>query len=215
MSELSNNTIRSGILLALFALVGTSLLSYTNEVTRERIIDNERNALLKSLHSVVPADSHDNDIYHDTISVIDASLAVKNEPVTIYRATKNGQPVTAVFSSIAPDGYNGKIKLLVAVNVSGELSGVRVISHRETPGLGDAIDAERSNWIFWFNGKSLQQPAEKDWRVKKDGGIIDQFTGATVTPRAVVKAIKNTLIYYRNHKQAVFKPTQVTEVTND
>jgi len=116
-----------------------------------------------------------------------------------------GWPVAAVFAPVAPDGYNGNIRLLVAVRLDGTLAGVRVLAHRETPGLGDNIEAERSDWILGFSGKSLQDPKADSWKVQRDGGVFDQFTGATITPRAVVKAVKNTLLYYQEHGQKLFE----------
>lgn len=213
MTSITRNSIRSAILLAIFALIGTSLLSFTHDQTRDKILSNERNAILYSLHNIISPDTHDNDLFTDTIIVTDASLLGTPDPITVYRARKQGQPVAAVFSSIAPDGYNGVIKLLVGIDYSGVVTGVRVVTHRETPGLGDAIESERSNWILGFAGKSLNKPAVDKWKVKKDSGIFDQFTGATITPRAIVKAVKNTLLYYQAHQQEIFavKPTMTEQ----
>jgi electron transport complex protein RnfG len=127
----------------------------------------------------------------------------------------HGQPVAAIFTSVAPDGYSGNIKLLVGILHNGVLAGVRVISHKETPGLGDAIEADRSNWILSFNEKSLQNPPLKQWGVKKDGGFFDSFTGATITPRAVVNAVKNTLLYFQENREMIFSATTAaTEASN-
>jgi len=204
MTNVTSNSIRSGILLGLFALVGTGLLSITFEATRDRISANERDALLSGLHKIVEPGTHDNDLFTDTIEVSDEQLLGSDTPVTVYRARKQGQPVAAVFSSVAPDGYNGVIKLLVGVSFDGTLTGVRVVTHKETPGLGDAIEAERTDWVLGFKGKSLVTPSIDKWKVKKDGGVFDQFTGATITPRAIVKAVRNTLLYYKAHQQVVF-----------
>jgi electron transport complex protein RnfG len=105
---------------------------------------------------------------------------------------------------VVPDGYSGPIKLLVAVNYDGTLGGVRVISHKETPGLGDKIEESRSDWVLGFNGKSLTDPLLEKWKVKRDGGIFDQFTGATITPRSIVSAVKHTLLYERDHRDALY-----------
>jgi len=207
MATLTNNSIRSGILLALFALIGTALLSFTHDSTRDRIASNERDALLKNLHKIINPNMHDNDLYTDNITVTNEKLLGTSDPVTVYRARMRGKNIAAVFSSIAPNGYSGTIKLLVGISRNGTLTGVRVVSHKETPGLGDAIEVERSNWILSFDQKSLINPDIKNWRVKKDGGDFDQFTGATITPRAIVKAVKNTLVYYKNHQQEVFADT--------
>jgi len=204
MRTARENMQRSAIVLFLFAFIGTTVLSFTHEATEDRILQNERDALLRSLHTIVKPDTHDNDIYQDTMKVSDAELLGSAEPVDVYIARKQGKAVAAVFASIAPNGYNGTIKLLVGVDLNGILTGVRVISHMETPGLGDAIEEQRSDWILGFNGKSLQNPAEEQWKVKKDGGFYDQFTGATITPRAIVKAVRNTLLYFRANKQRLF-----------
>jgi len=194
-----------GALLGLFAIIATVILAMTYENTRERIAENERNVLLRNLHAVISHERHDNDIFSDTLEVIDNKLLGTRDPVTIYRARSQGAPVAAVFTIVAPDGYSGNIKLLVAINVDGTLSGVRVINHKETPGLGDYIEVERSDWITRFDGLSLNNPDEKGWHVKRDGGQFDQFTGATITPRAVVKAIHNCLLYFEEHQQDVFR----------
>lgn len=197
--------IQMGVLLGMFAIIGTAILAITHEQTKERIAENERNVLLRNLHAVISPDSHDNELFADTIEVTDTKLLGTKKPVTVYRARLNGKPVAAVFAAIAPEGYNGNIKLLVAINMDGTLSGVRVIGHRETPGLGDYIEETRSDWITKFTGLSLRNPDKKGWRVKRDGGEFDQFTGATITPRAIVKAVYNCLRYFKQHQQDVFR----------
>ncbi len=161
--------------------------------------------MLRSLHQIIRPESHNNDIYRDVIQVSDPLLGTE-QPVSVYRARQGEQPVAAVIASVAPEGYGGEIKLLVGIRYDGTLAGVRVVSHKETPGLGDAIEAERSDWILKFAGRSLTNPEEKRWKVKKDGGVFDQFTGATITPRAVVQAVHNTLLYYRKNREALFTP---------
>ena len=209
------HVIGTGILLALFAVIGASLVALTHHATAARIAANERAALLRSLHTLISPDIHDNDIFTDTLEVRDPALLGSPEPLTVYRARKGGKPVAAVLTAIAPDGYSGNIKLLVAIRADGVLAGVRVVSHRETPGLGDAIDAERSDWILGFAGRSLADPGERGWAVKKDGGIFDQFTGATITPRAVVKAVHKALIYFNRNRQALFAPATATTEKQD
>ncbi len=195
------------IILLLFAMMGTLMVAYTFEQTRDQIAANERATLLRKLHRLIAPEQHDNVLLEDAVSVRDEALLGSDEPVMVYRARKNGEPVALVIAAIAPDGYSGSIKLLVGINVDGTLSGVRVVTHRETPGLGDAIDEIRSDWIHVFDGKSLQAPDLSRWSVKKDGGDFDQLTGATITPRAVVKAARNALLYYRDHQEALFAPT--------
>ncbi len=195
----------SATFLFLFATVGTALVAFTYDNTAERIADNQRRALLKSLNELVPGEQYDNDIYTDILYVQNNELLGTETTVPVYRARKGGWPVAAVLATVATDGYNGNIHLLVAIKLDGTLSGVRVVQHRETPGLGDAIEAERSDWILGFVDKSLTTPGEKNWKVKRDGGEFDQFTGATITPRAVVKAVKKALLYYRAYGHILFE----------
>ncbi|HEY9198768.1 MAG TPA: electron transport complex subunit RsxG [Gammaproteobacteria bacterium] len=195
-------------ILLLFAVLGTGLVAFTFDNTRGIIEANARAALLQNLHELVPPERHDNDLVNDTVAVRDTNLLGTDEPVTVYRARRNGQPAAAILAPVAPDGYSGDIKLLVAINADGTLAGVRVTAHRETPGLGDGIEADRSDWILKFTGRSLGDPDEKRWAVKKDGGVFDQFTGATITPRAVVKAVKKALIYFQHNRQTLFADAQ-------
>ena len=203
------------IILLLFALIGTALVVTTFDNTRERIAANERATLLRKLHQLIRPEQHDNTLLEDTLTVTNRPLLGTSRPVTVYRARKAGQPVALVITPIAPDGYSGSIKLLVGINVDGTLSGVRVVAHRETPGLGDAIDETRSNWIHIFDNRSLEDPPLARWRVKKDGGDFDQLTGATITPRAVVKAVRQALLYYRDNQEALFARSETGTPATD
>ena len=194
----------SGLFLWLFAVVGTSLVALTEFGTREPILENERLILLRNLNALLPQEQLDNDIVNDVLELPANSLLGTDTPSLVYRARKQGTPVAAIFSSIAPQGYSGKIHLLVGVYTDGRIAGVRVIKHSETPGLGDAIEVRKSPWITEFNDKSLDRPDQKGWQVKRDGGEFDQFTGATITPRAVVRAVRNTLLYYRENADMIF-----------
>jgi len=199
---------RVGLMLALFAIVATTLVAYTEESTREQIKENERLALLDAINVLVPKQSYDNAILNDTIVLPPTPQLGTTEPTLVYRARKNDEPVAVVLSSVAPDGYSGSIRILIAINVDGRLSGVRVISHKETPGLGDKIDVHRDNWILQFAGLSLESPDKSRWKVKKDGGDFDQFTGATITARAVVNAIRRTLEFYEANQVKLFVPAE-------
>jgi electron transport complex protein RnfG len=200
----------TAFILLMFALIGTALVAYTFENTRERIAANERAALLQKLNRLIPPERYDNVLLKDTTQARDEKLLGTRDPVMVYRARKAGRPVALVLAPVAPDGYSGTIRLLVGINVDGTLSGVRAVSHHETPGLGDAIDEDRSDWIHSFDGKSLTSPPLNRWKVRKDGGDFDQFTGATITPRAVVKAVRNALLYYREHKEMLFENARET-----
>lgn len=190
--------------LGLFALLGLGLVALVHDRTEPRIAANQRALLQRALESLVPAESHDNDLLADTVTATDPALGT-GRPVTVHRARQRGEPVAAVLSPVATDGYNGAIELLVAIRADGRLAGVRVLNHRETPGLGDPIDLDKSNWILAFEGRSLDDPPASRWQVRRDGGDFDQFTGATVTPRAVVKAVYQTLVFFRAHGEGLFQ----------
>lgn len=200
---LARHMLRTALLLAIFAIIGTALVAYIFKATEQPIADSQRAALLRSLHALVPRDIHDNDLFTDVIRVSDPLLGNK-QPMRVFRARLKDKPVAVVIEAVATEGYSGNIFLLVALKHNGELLGVRVTRHRETPGLGDAVDEERSNWILGFTGRSLNNPSINGWRVKRDGGEFDQFTGATITPRAVVKAVFNVLQYYRAQGDALY-----------
>ena len=194
--------VSAAVLLGLFSVLGMGLVTWVHDSTAARIEENQRQTLLHSLQNLIPADHYDNDLLADAVQISLSERGLK--PVTVYRARKSGKPVAAVFSTVAPDGYSGEIRLLVAVKADGSLAGVRVLAHKETPGLGDLIDESKSLWILGFDGLSLGNPPEKQWKVKRDGGSFDQFTGATVTPRAVVKAVKNILLFFKANQETVF-----------
>ncbi len=191
------------IVMGLFSLIALVLVGQIDRLTSSRIAANERQTLLASLGELIAPDSHDNDMLSDRINVTDPRLG-SDRPLPVYRARKAGKVIAVALTVIAPEGYSGAIRLLVAVRTDGTLAGVRVLSHKETPGLGDWIERERSDWILGFDGRSLQSPAEPGWAVRKDGGVFDQFSGATITPRAVVVAVRNALRMVRDHRRDLF-----------
>lgn len=201
----------SALVLAAFALIGTALVALTNTLTAPRIVANEKAQRLKAFAELIDPARYDNQLDADTITVRDPGLLGTQDNVLVYRARKNGQPVALLLAVVAPDGYSGNINLLVGINSNGSLSGVRVTGHRETPGLGDGIEVARSDWILGFNGKSIAAPEPAGWRVLKDGGEFDQFTGATITPRAVVAAVFRALQYYRENTEMLFATTTSDE----
>lgn len=203
---------RSAALLGLFALVGTGLVALVFDTTKEPIAESERAYMLRSLNAVINKDLYDNDIFTDYIEVVSNDFLGTDKPIPVFRARKNDQPVAVAITPIARQGYVGPIKLLVGIDVNGTVIGVRVLSHRETPGLGDAIEDKRSDWILGFDGRSLSNPESKNWRVRRDGGVFDQFTGATVTPRAVVRAVHDALKFYEKNRKRLF--TQKSVITN-
>lgn len=199
-SKPQNNILMVGWLLAVSALLGTGMLALVNGHSKPYIAENERQELLRSVSAVIPSQSYTNDILQDTIEVVDEQLLGTEKPSTVYRARHGAQAVAVALSAVAPDGYTGPIALLIGIDLSGTVTGVRVIKHRETPGLGDGIEIQRSNWIDSFIGKSSGKPAASRWKVKRDGGDFDQFTGATITPRAVVGAVHRALQYFEQNR---------------
>lgn len=212
MKTLARSMGVAALILTGFAIVGTGLVVVTYSGTRDIIAEAQRAALEASLNQLVPADRYDNRVTEDRIEVVAPEWLGTDQPVTVYRARRNGQPVALFATPVAPDGYSGPIQLLVGVYADGALAGVRVLAHKETPGLGDGIEEKRSPWILAFAGKSLDSPQSERWKVKKDGGVFDQFTGATITPRAVVKATRKFLEYVRTHREQLFAPAGATTV---
>ena len=196
----------SGAFLWLFAVAGTTLVAVTEYGTSEAIAENERRLLLRNLHALLPPERFDNDIANDILELPASPLLGTDEASVAYRARRQGAPVAVIFNSIAPNGYSGRIHLLVGVYVDGSVAGVRVVKHAETPGLGDAIERRKSDWILGFDGKSLANPDRQGWQVKRDGGDFDQLTGATITPRAVVAAVHDSLLYYQQNADMLFAP---------
>jgi len=200
----SNQAWRSALALGLVVIIGTTLLALVDRLTRDRISDQEQRVILQQLQQIIPDEAHDNALHLDYFQFRDEATFPQGQTVTAYRARQQGQPVAVILRFAAVDGYNGRINLLAGIDVAGRLAGVRVTSHKETPGLGDGIEIERSDWILDFNDKSLQQPALEHWKVRRDGGSFDQMSGATITPRAVVNAVRLALLYFREHQEELF-----------
>lgn len=212
MSEsiVKHAVVTAGIL-TVFTVVFTALLAYTNSTTKAPIAATEAAARMALFRQILPEELHDNDMLHDAVKVPAGGDLANREDTMMYRARLQGSPSALILETTAPDGYSGDIKLLLAIKANGELAGVRVIAHKETPGLGDYIDITHSDWIKGFNGKSLANPDEEGWHVKKDGGKFDYVTGATITPRAVVKAVHNALNYASKHQQEIFAAAAIKE----
>jgi electron transport complex protein RnfG len=208
MNVIQKHILSVGLVLAGFAVGATSIVAVTEAYTHDKIIENERQTLLSAINALVDSSEYNNDILTDVITLPKTQQLATKEETRVYRARQNGVPVAAVFTSIAPNGYSGSIKLLVGVYHDGTLAGVRVINHKETPGLGDKINENKTNWILKFKGLSLTNPADSQWTIKKDGGEFDQFTGATITPRAVVTAVKKSLQFFEQNRDELFKETK-------
>lgn len=201
MQMISQSVSRNSIILGIFAVITTGLVVLTANLTRDSIAQAVEATLKKSLFEVMPRERLDNDLLNDQISLPADKLLGTKVAKTAYVASHSGEPSGIILQAIAPEGYGGSINLLVGIDADGAITGVRVIPpHSETPGLGDAIELQKSRWILSFNGKSLANTPEPRWRVKKDGGEFDSFTGATITPRAVVDAVYKALQYFDANK---------------
>ena len=194
---------RTGLLLGLFTLIATALVTLLYEATEPRISANQQAVKLRLLNQLIPPQRYDNDLVNDTITVPGQPRFGHPKRVALYRARLAGRPVAAIIEATAEDGYNGAIRLLVALWVDATVAAVRVISHQETPGLGDRIEARRSDWIDQFAGRSLHNPDRAMWGVKRDGGYFDQLSGATITARAVVRTVAETVDYFEQNRTMI------------
>ncbi|RUM48333.1 MAG: electron transport complex subunit RsxG, partial [Marinomonas sp.] len=168
---------KNSIGLGIFAIMTAGLIAVTHQLTEHTIEDNIVQAQLSAFNEILPADRYDNNLAEANIMLDADPLLGSAEPVQAFIARKDGQVSAIIFETIAPGGYNGNLDLLVAVDRNGVVTGSRVISHKETPGLGDKVDLQKSKWILSFGDKSLENTSLKQWNVKKDGGEFDQFTG--------------------------------------
>lgn len=189
--------------LAAFALAASVLLGFADLTTREAIQTRLQEDLKASLEQVMPAALHDNDLLADSVTLPSADANIGAAETVVYLAKQQGEVTGVCFKLVAPDGYSGPISLVMGIDKNGEILGVRIISHTETPGLGDKIEIGKSNWVLSFNGKSLANLSRAQWAVKKDGGVFDQFAGATITPRKIVQAIKGGLEFFKAHRSAL------------
>ncbi len=199
---------KSGLSLAIFALISVLLVATTNSITKPKVLENQARMLLQALNEVLPASHYDNDLAASKIILSPQKTGFsRNTPV--YLARKQGKPIAAIFEVTTLKGYSGAITLLIGIHAeSHTLSGVRVVKHQETPGLGDKVEVKKSDWALKFNGKSLENPKLTGWYVKKDGGDFDQFTGATITPRAVVNTVRSTLLFAQQNMRSLFQLSQ-------
>jgi H+/Na+-translocating ferredoxin:NAD+ oxidoreductase subunit G len=195
---------KTGLTLACIAAICTALVAATYQATRQRIADNQKALLEQSLQPALAGLFYDGGVTESRLVLQPPHGLPGSGPAIIYRAYSGGEPVAALFVVTARDGFSGPIRILVGVGVDGVVSGVRILEHRETPGLGDKIDSSRSDWVLQFDGHSLGDPGVSGWAIEADGGEFDQLTGASVTPRAVIKAIRDTLLYFDTHRDEIF-----------
>lgn len=202
---MSDTTIvRSGVTLAVIAAICTALVALTYQSTEQRIAANEIAWLERSLQPALSGLFYDSGVIESRIILPPPHDLPGTDAAMIYRVYAQREPVAALFVVTARDGYSGPIRILVGIETSGKVTGVHVLEHRETPGLGDRVESGKSDWVKQFNGRSLVDPAQAGWQIKGDGGQFDQLTGASVTPRAIIKAIKETLLYFESHREDVF-----------
>ncbi|MEZ9365696.1 electron transport complex subunit RsxG [Vibrio sp. 10N.286.49.E11] len=193
---------KNGLVLAIFACASTGLVAVTHYLTKDQIKQQEQAQLLSVLNQVIPHDQHDNELF-SSCTLVQAEELGTEQAMPAYIAKLNGEPSAIAIEAIAPDGYNGAIKVIVGMKTDGTILGTRVLSHQETPGLGDKIDLRVSDWILSFAGKQVTDSNLDRWKVRKDGGDFDQFTGATITPRAVVRSVKQAVQYVNQNNQAL------------
>ncbi|WP_039918387.1 electron transport complex subunit RsxG [Cellvibrio mixtus] len=207
---------KNSLILTAFALATAGALALTNLGTQDRIASAERAAQQRALYEIIPLSQHDNDLLTDTIPVPQSGWSDLGVDATgkIHRARRNGEISALIIPAVAHDGYSGDISMIVGVNRDGTIAGVRILLHKETPGLGDKIELKKSQWILNFDGKSLQVPVIEEWNVKKDGGTFDQFAGATITPRAVVGQIKRVLEFVALNQESLFSSVQPPATTS-
>jgi electron transport complex protein RnfG len=199
-------SLRAAYTLLAMAVVAFGVVALVHERTREDIAAAARTRQQQQFAAVLGGTPFDNDPLQDVVELRDLELLGTAAPVPVHRARLQGRPVAVIMAAVAPDGYSGHIELLVGVAPDGTLLGVRVTRHTETPGLGDFIELRKSGWIERFAGRSLQSPPVERWQVRRDGGDFDQFTGATVTSRAVVTAVARTLAAFARHREALLAP---------
>lgn len=209
------HTSKTAITLVVFAIVFTALMTFVYQVTKTPIEQSEAAARMSLFAQIIPDALHNNDVLKDVVQIAPNDLLGYSKPTIANIAKIDGKPTAVILEAVAHDGYSGDIKLLIAINADGTISGVRVLTHKETPGLGDYIDIAKGKWIKLFDGESLNTTPEPDWKVKKDGGKFDYMVGATITPRAVVKAVAKALTYFNLHQQALLGAPMKDETKNE
>ena len=195
---------RSGATLGVIAAVCTALVAFTYQLTDERIAANEQAWLEQNLQPALSGLSYDGSIGDSKVTIPVPHALPGSADVPVYRVYSSGMPVAALFVVSARDGYAGPIRILVGIGVDGRVTGVHVLEHRETPGLGDLVESSKSDWARQFTGRSIGDPVAAGWAIRRDGGEFDQLTGASVTPRAITGAVHQTLEYFATHQETLF-----------
>ena len=206
MSEsILKHSVKTAMVMIAFTIVGTLSLAIIHQTTEAPISKAEAAVRMGLFAQILVPELYDNDLLQDEIKFPAGGDLGNRDETSIYRARLKDKPSAVILEATAPDGYSGDIKLLVAIKADGEIAGVRVLTHKETPGLGDYIDISHSEWIKQFDGQSLVKRNDEGWFVKKDGGQFDFTTGATITPRAVVKAVHKVLKFYSKNQKVIFE----------
>ncbi len=210
------NVVKGGLTLAVIAAICTMLVALTFVMTKDRIIANEKAWLERSLQPALSGLFFDSGVTESKLTIPAPHDLPGTDDAIIYRVYAEDAPVAALFVVSARDGYSGPIRLLVGIDVEGTVTAVQVLEHRETPGLGDRVESGKSDWAKQFEGRSLNNPEIERWEIKRDGGEFDQLTGASVTPRAIVKAVRETLLYFAANKASVFASVDpIPQATGD
>ncbi|WP_286235926.1 electron transport complex subunit RsxG [Thalassotalea sediminis] len=196
-------------LLAIFAIACTALVALVDFLTKDTIAQQQQQNLIKSLAVIIDPNDHTNNM--STACILLNDEAIGETPQKAYLGYIDEKPASIAMTITAPDGYNGNIELLIGMNINGKVTGMRTLKHQETPGLGDKIELRKSDWILSFNNKLLNGESDPQWAVKKDGGSFDQFTGATITPRAIVNASKRAVLYFQQHKDNIYTSTKTCQ----
>ena len=208
---MTGNLLKSGLTLAAIAAICTAAVAATYQLTRDRIAANEQALLEASLEPALSGVDFDSSITESMLRLSAPHGLPGREDAIIYRVFAEGAPAAALFAVTARDGYSGPIRILVGIRHDGTISGVRILEHRETPGLGDKIESSRSDWVFQFDGRSIGDPGIDEWAIRRDGGQFDQLSGASVTPRAVTGAILETLLYFDANREQIFSAPATEE----
>ena len=201
---MTDGLLKTGLTLAGIAAICTAAVATTYQLTRDRIAANERALLEQSLEPALSGIVFDSSITESMLIIPAPHQLPGNDDAIVYRVYAGSAPAAALFAVTARDGYAGPIRILLGIAYDGTVSGVRILEHRETPGLGDKIESSRSDWVFQFEGRSLGDPPVDGWAIRRDGGQFDQLSGASVTPRAVLGAIQQTLIYFEANREEIF-----------
>lgn len=195
---------RTGLTLAAIAAVCTALVAATYQLTSDRIAENARRLLERSLEPALGDSHYDSPVTGSRLIIQPPHDLPGTGPASVYRVYAGGKPAAALFVVTAMEGYSGPIRLVLGIDAAGTVTGLRILEHRETPGLGDRIESARSDWVYQFVGRSLGDPEARRWAIRVDGGDFDQLTGASITPRAVIKAVRRVLIYFAAHREEIF-----------